>query len=133
MSEQIRMYFPADTGYIGTIRLALSGIAGHLDFRINEIEDIKTCVAEACLVLLNGQKCEGLAITADPGETLAVSVRGENVEPDMETDFEDFNDEFSRLMIESLSDESTFVEENGLLREVRFDKERSGGTDRSEL
>lgn len=131
MAEQIRMIFPADTGYIGTIRLAMSGIAGHLDFRINEIEDIKTCVAEACLLLMNGQRCSGLEISVEPGESLAVSVRGEDVQPDMETDFEDFNDEFSRLMIESLSDESVFVEENGLLCEVGFEKERPPRTDRS--
>lgn len=124
MAEQIKMIFPADTGYIGAIRLALSGIAGHLDFRINEIEDIKTCVAEACLLLMNGQKCDGLEISVNPGENLIVNVQGEHVEPDMETDFEDFNDEFSRLMIESLSDESTFVEEDGLLCEVGFEKQR---------
>lgn len=124
MAEQIRMSFPADTGYIGAIRLALSGIAGHLDFRINEIEDIKTCAAEACLLLMNGQKCDGLEIMVDPGENLVVNVQGDGVQPDMETDFEDFNDEFSRLMIESLSDESTFVEEDGLLCEVGFEKQR---------
>ncbi|MBD5560735.1 MAG: hypothetical protein HDQ87_10370 [Clostridia bacterium] len=125
MAEQIRMYFPADTGYIGTIRLALSGIAGHLNFRINEIEDIKSCIAEACLLLMNGQRCRGLDITVDPGADLTVTVRGEHVEPDMETDFEDFNDEFSRIMIESLSDESSFAEENGLLTEVAFVKQRT--------
>lgn len=123
MADQIRMTFPADTGYIATIRLALSGIAGHLNFRVNEIEDIKTCVAEGCLLLMNGQKCQGLEITVDPGDMLAVAIRGEGIEPDMETDFEDFNDEFSRLMIQSLSDESTFVEEDGLLCEVAFEKQ----------
>ena len=132
MTEQIRLYFPADTGYIGTIRLALSGIAGHLDFRVNEIEDIKTCVAESCLALMNGQKCTGLEIRVEPdAEVLGVCVLAENVEPDMETDFEDFNDEFSRLMIESLSDESSFQEEDGLLRGVCFEKRRPAGTDRS--
>lgn len=125
MSENIKMMFPADTGYIGTIRLALSGIAGHLDFRIDEIEDIKSCISEACLLLLNGQKCSGLVIRVEPGNPLAVSVQGENVQPDLETDFADFNDEISRIMIETLSDESTFVEEDGLLCEVEFDKQRA--------
>lgn len=125
MNDHIKMMFPADTGYIGTIRLALSGIAGHLDFRIDEIEDIKSCISEACLLLLNGQKCSGLVINVEPGNPLAVSVQGENVEADMETDFADFNDEISRIMIETLSDESTFVEEDGLLCEVEFDKQRA--------
>lgn len=125
MADQIKMEFPADPGYISPIRLALSGIAGHMDYKVDDIEDIKSCVSEACLLLMTGQKCTSLSIVVDAGNSLTVSVQGDNVEADLESDFEDFNEEISRIMIETLSDQSTFVEENGLLCEVEFDKQRA--------
>lgn len=125
MADQIKMEFPADPGYIAPIRLALSGIAGHMDYRVDDIEDIKSCVSEACILLMTGQKCSSLSIVIDAGSSLAVTVQGDNVQADLDTDFEDFNEEISRIMIETLSDQSTFVEENGLLCEVGFDKQRA--------
>jgi anti-sigma regulatory factor (Ser/Thr protein kinase) len=62
MAESIQMRFPADTEYIGAIRLAVSGVAGKLDYAVDEIEDMKSCVAEACLLILYGGECDGIDV-----------------------------------------------------------------------
>lgn len=122
MAEKIYMGFPANTEYIGTIRLAASGLAGIFDFTLDEIEDFKTCVSESCLLLLCGQTCRELKIEFEIQEEIKVMVRGEDAKPGGENAFEEFNDEISRIMIEALSDDSEFDEQDGILQSIRFTK-----------
>lgn len=125
MAEKIYMRFPANTEYIGTIRLTASGLAGLFDFSLDEIEDFKTCVSESCLLLLCGQFCSELRIEFEIGEEIKVCVSGEDLKPGDENTFEEFNDEISRIMIEALSDESEFDEtDDGILRTIQFTKKR---------
>lgn len=42
------MDFPASSEFISTIRLAMSGIATNCNLDIDEIEDIKIAISEAC-------------------------------------------------------------------------------------
>ena len=45
---EIKMTIPAASEYVGVIRLAISGIATRMNFTIEEIEDIKISISEAC-------------------------------------------------------------------------------------
>ena len=122
MAEHIRLQFPADTEYIGAIRLAVSGIAGKMDFKVDEIEDLKSCVAEACILLLCGQKCAALDIGIDVDGEIRLKVEGTDVKPGECEDCAEFNEEISRIMIEALSDDAEFHEENGILYSIAFQK-----------
>ena len=45
---QIRMTIPCVSEFVGIVRLAVSGIATRMNFTVEEIEDIKIAVSEAC-------------------------------------------------------------------------------------
>lgn len=46
--ERIVIRFPAQSDYVGVARLAVSGVASRMNFTIEQIEDIKIAVSEAC-------------------------------------------------------------------------------------
>jgi serine/threonine-protein kinase RsbW len=43
---------PADGAYVSVIRTAASGLAARLDFTIDDIEDLRMAVSEACALVL---------------------------------------------------------------------------------
>ena len=124
MADQITLTLPPDPGYTPSVRLLLSGLASHMDFPVDDIEDIRTCASEACLLLLNGQKCEDIVLMVEAGDALKVQVTARGVIADQSVAFEDFSEEISRIMIEALSDECVFAEDDGLLCEVGFTKRK---------
>lgn len=46
--ENIEFNMPCMSDYVGVVRLAVSGLATRMNFSIEEIEDIKIAVSEAC-------------------------------------------------------------------------------------
>lgn len=46
--ESLKMEVPAKPEYVGIIRLTVSGIANKIGFNLDDIEDIKVAVSEAC-------------------------------------------------------------------------------------
>tara|TARA_A100001015_G_C14858054_1_gene659163 strand:- start:492 stop:953 length:462 start_codon:yes stop_codon:yes gene_type:complete len=46
--ENIEFSMPCMSDYVGVVRLAVSGLATRMNFSIEEIEDIKIAVSEAC-------------------------------------------------------------------------------------
>ena len=47
-TETINLDIPCASDFVGVVRLAVSGIATRMNFSIEEIEDIKIAVSEAC-------------------------------------------------------------------------------------
>ena len=43
---------PADSAYLSVLRTATAGLAARLDFTLDEIEDLRIAVDEACAMLL---------------------------------------------------------------------------------
>lgn len=121
MSDKISFVFPAKAEYIGAIRLAASGVACNFDFNVNKIEDIKSCIAEACLLLTCAQTCDSLNILLEcNGEIkIRVSALGE-VKARSERDGLEFNEEMSKIMIEALAQYVSFVRQDDCLSEVYF-------------
>lgn len=121
----INIRIPAKSDYISTVRLAVSGIAGNMDYDVNEIEDIKSCVAESCIMLLCSTECESIGIDIRAKDEISVDVEcifQENHQA--EGSCAEFSSEVSRIMIEALSDESEFIEDDGMLRRISFSKKR---------
>jgi len=55
--ESIVLTLPVNSAYISAARLIASSIANRLTFNIDEIEDIKSAVSEACTYLIKKLPC----------------------------------------------------------------------------
>ena len=51
-SEQIKLTLPVNAAYVSAARLTASSVANRLNFDIEEIEDIKVAVSEACTYII---------------------------------------------------------------------------------
>ena len=71
--DQVTVRMPADGAYLSVLRTATAGLAARLDFTLDDIEDLRIAVDEACAMLL------GQAI---PGSSLECSF---DLEPDAMT------------------------------------------------
>ena len=86
----ISLRVPADSAYVSVLRTMTAGLAARLDFTVDDIEDLRIAVGEACALVLS-QAASGGDLEAEfrqtPG-TLTVSVRVETsgrAEPDYES------------------------------------------------
>ncbi len=67
---------PASSAYLSVLRTATAGLAARLDFTIDEIEDLRIAVDEACAMMLP-QAVPGAEISCEfalEGDTMTVSV-----------------------------------------------------------
>lgn len=51
--DVVEVTVPALTGYLGVVRTATAGLAARLSFTLDEIEDLRIAVDEACVMLLS--------------------------------------------------------------------------------
>ena len=51
--DVIELTVPALTGYLAVVRTATAGLAARLSFTLDEIEDLRIAVDEACVMLLS--------------------------------------------------------------------------------
>jgi serine/threonine-protein kinase RsbW len=49
---RVTMQVPADSAYIAVLRTTTAGLAARLDFTLDDIEDLRIAVNEACALLL---------------------------------------------------------------------------------
>jgi len=52
VSDVVELRLPADSAYLSVLRTATAGLAARLDFTLDEIEDLRIAVDEACALLL---------------------------------------------------------------------------------
>ncbi len=50
--DQVKVCLPAEGAYLSVLRTATAGLAARLDFTLDEIEDLRIAVDEACAMLL---------------------------------------------------------------------------------
>jgi serine/threonine-protein kinase RsbW len=72
----VHLRVPADTAYVSVLRTMTAGLAARLDFTVDDIEDLRIAVGEACALVLP-QATQGGDLQAEfrltPG-TLTVTV-----------------------------------------------------------
>jgi serine/threonine-protein kinase RsbW len=83
--DQVTIRMPADGAYLSVLRTATAGLAARLDFTLDDIEDLRIAVDEACAMLL-GQAVPGsdleCSFALSPDEmTITVSVPSLNPRP----------------------------------------------------
>ena len=64
-SDTVDLRVPADPAYLAVLRTATAGLAARLDLTLDEIEDLRIAVDEACSIVLAGR--------AHPGRKLGAS------------------------------------------------------------
>jgi len=76
--DHVQVRMPAESAYLSVLRTAAAGLAARLDFTLDEIEDLRIAIDEACAMLLSqaipGTDLEcGFELDADQ-VTITVSV-----------------------------------------------------------
>jgi serine/threonine-protein kinase RsbW len=74
--DEVTIRMPADGAYLSVLRTATAGLAARLDFTLDEIEDMRIAIDEACAMLLS-QAIPGSTLACDftlGGDTMRISV-----------------------------------------------------------
>ncbi|MFI6815259.1 anti-sigma factor [Nonomuraea sp. NPDC050328] len=93
---------PADSAYLSVLRMITAGLAARLDFTLDEIEDLRIAVDEACAMLLN-ESVPGTDLTAEfelAGQEMQVRVEVATVGNSTPK-----RDDFAWMVLTALADE----------------------------
>ena len=82
--DRVTIRMPAEGAYLSVLRTATAGLAARLDFTLDEIEDLRIAVDEACGLLLSqaipGADLDCDFTLAEDSMTIAVSVPSERAQ-----------------------------------------------------
>ncbi len=106
-NDIIKLIIPSKPDYISVARLTSSAIANKMGLCIDDIEDIKVSIAEACINALN--KANQIDIIFKVQEDKLV-MEVENVYPSKHEEDIDKEIELGILIIKSLMDEVNFTD-----------------------
>ena len=137
--NMVSLTIPAESDFIPTVRLTLSGLASKLNFTIDEIEDLKVAVSEACnnviqhaydqsqpgvielLFVLSGNDIE--ITVSDKGRGFDVqNIRSSKTD---EESSEDFGLGLGLTFIKTLMDDTSFTSELGKGSKIKMKKSSS--------
>ena len=84
-ADQVIVRMPADGAYLSVLRTATAGLAARLDFTLDDIEDMRIAVDEACAMLLSqaipGSSLECSFSLSPDDMTITVAVPSLNPRP----------------------------------------------------
>ncbi len=118
MNDNIELKIPSKIEYISLIRLTASSIANNMELNVDEIEDIKVCISEACINVLNFSSTEEIDILFQlRDKRIFISI--DDVLEDIPADAENEKQgKMGLLIINSLMDEVKF--ENGKITMIKY-------------
>lgn len=106
--DNIYLNIPCKPDYISLVRLTASAIAHNLRLNIDEMEDIKVCIGEACVNVIN-QNCKDEISIQFLVEENKLTIKVKDVQKDAVNDSNGFKEsELGLLIIKSLMDEVEF-------------------------
>lgn len=106
--DNIYLNIPCKPDYISLVRLTTSAIASNLNLSIDEIEDIKVSIGEACVNVINQKDKEEISIAYEVYDDSLI-IRVKDVIEIEEVDAKEL--ELGLFIIKSLMDEVKFSEE----------------------
>jgi serine/threonine-protein kinase RsbW len=84
-ADRVTVKMPADGAYLSVLRTATAGLAARLDFTLDDIEDLRIAVDEACAMLLSqaipGSSLECSFALSPDDMTITVAVPSLNPRP----------------------------------------------------
>lgn len=113
MNNIVELNVPSRLEYIGVARLTSSSIANTFDLNVDQIEDIKVCVNEACVNVLNFSDSEQIKMEFSSNEDSMIIKIDSVVENIPEGTKHTKQGEMGLLIISSLMDEVSF-EDNAI-------------------
>lgn len=118
-TSEIRLSIPSQPEYVGVVRLAAAGIAHRLELNVEEADDLKLAVTEACARLLERAGPESpICVDWSIGvESLVVTVHCESVS---EASGEAEWSEIGLFLIHALMDEVSELDSAIGLRMVKY-------------
>lgn len=125
-TENIELTLPVNSAYVSTIRLTASSIANRINFDIDEIEDIKAAVSEACSFIIKKSKPEiNFSFKVNfiiLEHTIEILISSENMDVP-----ESIENEMGLVMIKALSDLLEIKSENKclIIRIIKTHKENN--------
>ena len=117
--ENIELCLPVNAAYVSAARLTASSIANRLGFEIDEIEDIKAAVSEACTFIIKktGQNDRSMFKIVFEMQDNVILIK---LSSPHSVDFEKMEEEMSLLMIKALTDSMNATNEpDGFLIEIK--------------
>lgn len=108
VEEIIKLTIPNKPDYISIVRLTTSAICSNIGLNIEDIEDMKVCISEACINAL----CKSDEVSIEfqvKTDRLIMKVNNVSVNEDKEIDLKKEID-LGILIIESLMDDVNFTE-----------------------
>ena len=115
--DTVELKIPARAEWVAVARLAVAAVASRLRFSVDEIEDIKLAVAEACTnCIQHGSDGDRIEITSEiTADEVRVSVRDRSVGHKLESGDNDAGfaegrrtEELGVFLIRALMDEVTY-------------------------
>lgn len=109
MKDSIKLTIPCKAEYISVVRLTASSIASNIGMNIEDIEDIKVSIAEACINAMVDKEMLDISFNIYKDR---LSIYVDNVEENREKTLNSTNkqDGLGMLIIKSLMDEVYFTD-----------------------
>ena len=136
-SDIVELRIPSRPEWVALARLAVSAVATRLHFSIEEIEDLKLAVTEACTAVIqhdnHGESIEIACETEPDALHLRVHDAGRHVHSASKSDTIDFDEArvagLGVFLIRTLMDEVTYEVHPETGTDLRMVKRLSGRTD----
>ena len=115
-TPDVELRLPAESAYVAVLRMTTAGLAARLDFTLDDIEDLRMAVGEACALVLDNASSGGdLHAAFDLGAgSIRVSVSADTAE-----DTEPDEDSFGWQVLTALTNDVA-TRRQGPLRWVSF-------------
>ena len=120
----IKLSLPLLSECVVSARLTAGVVCSILKLDIDESEDVKLCVSEACNVLLNQNFCTA-EITFGFGDGLRLELAGTDCRGEAKESKS--ANEMSVMLLSALADNVQFFESGGIISKISFTKEITGG------
>jgi serine/threonine-protein kinase RsbW len=115
--EEINIKLPAKPEYMSVARLTTAAIANRMGFTIDDIEDLKVAVSEACSFLIRQfSDITNLTIDYQIDTNADIHVTIASSDADVVNREESRESELSLFSMESVADKVTKVVDNGVIR-----------------
>jgi serine/threonine-protein kinase RsbW len=112
----VELRLPAESAYVAVLRMTTAGLAARLDFTLDDIEDLRMAVGEACALVLENANAEGDMYAAFDLSDGSIRV---SVSADAPGDSEPDVDSFGWQVLTALTSE-VVTSRDGRLRWVSF-------------
>ena len=119
--DTIKLTIPAKAQYLLTARLASSSIGARINMTIGDVDDLKTAVAECCILLISSGRFTDIAIeyiiedNVAKCQVMGVEELDEAIEADIETDL-------SKHILEATTSELEIHKVNNVVDYIKFTK-----------